>query len=179
MQAGKIRSYGLSNETPWGVMTHLHESALSGKTRAVSVQNPYNLLNRSYEVGLAEISLREHIGLLAYSPLAFGLLSGKYRRKPWQPEWRIARFERFTRYTKPQGFAAVERYAAVAEAAGISLAQLALAFVTSRPFVTSNIIGATSLEQLAENIASADIILSDDTLAAINAIHAEISNPCP
>ena len=179
VQAGKIRSYGLSNETPWGVMTHLHESALSGKTRAVSVQNPYNLLNRSYEVGLAEISLREHIGLLAYSPLAFGLLSGKYRRLPWHQDWRIAKYSRFTRYTKPQGFAAVERYAAVAETAGISLAQLALAFVTSRPFVTSNIIGATSLEQLAENIASADITLSDDTLAAINAIHAEISNPCP
>lgn len=115
----------------------------------------------------------------ACSPLAFGLLSGKYRRLPWHQDWRIAKYSRFTRYTKPQGFAAVERYAAVAEAAGISLAQLALAFVTSRPFVTSNIIGATSLEQLAENIASADITLSDDTLAAINAIHAEISNPCP
>ena len=179
VQAGKIRAYGLSNETPWGAMAHLRESAHSGHTRAVSIQNPYNLLNRSYEVGLAEISLREHIGLLAYSPLAFGMLTGKYRRKPWQPEWRIARFERFTRYNKPQAFAAVERYAAVAEQAGLSLTQMALAFVNSRPFVTSNIIGATNLDQLAENIASIDITLSDDTLAAIDTIHADISNPCP
>ena len=179
VQAGKIRAYGLSNETPWGVMAHLRESEHSQRSRAVSIQNPYNLLNRSYEVGLAEISLREHIGLLAYSPLAFGLLSGKYRSKPWQPEWRIARFARFTRYNKPQGFAAVERYAQVAEDAGITLTQLALAFVNSRPFVTANIIGATNLDQLAENIASIDITLSDDTLAAIDTIHADISNPCP
>ena len=179
VQAGKIRAYGLSNETPWGVMAHLRESEHTQRTRAVSIQNPYNLLNRSYEVGLAEVSLRENIGLLAYSPLAFGLLSGKYRTKPWQPEWRIARFARFTRYTKPQGFAAVERYAQIADQAGLSLTQMALAFVNSRPFVTANIIGATTLDQLAENISSIDINLSDDTLAAIDTIHAEISNPCP
>ena len=179
VQAGKIRAYGLSNETPWGVMAHLRESEHAQRTRAVSIQNPYNLLNRSYEVGLAEISLRENIGLLAYSPLAFGLLSGKYRTKPWQPEWRIARYSRFTRYTKPQGFAAVERYAQIAAQAGLSLTQMALAFVNSRPFVTANIIGATTLDQLAENISSIDINLSDDTLAAIDTIHAEISNPCP
>lgn len=179
VQAGKIRAYGLSNETPWGVMAHLRESEHAQRTRAVSIQNPYNLLNRSYEVGLAEISLRENIGLLAYSPLAFGLLSGKYRTKPWQPEWRIARYSRFTRYTKPQGFAAVERYAQIADQAGLSLTQMALAFVNSRPFVTANIIGATTLDQLAENISSIDITLSDDTLAAIDTIHAEISNPCP
>ena len=179
VQAGKIRAYGLSNETPWGVMAHLRESEHTQRTRAVSIQNPYNLLNRSYEVGLAEISLRENIGLLAYSPLAFGLLSGKYRTKPWQPEWRIARYSRFTRYTKPQGFAAVERYAQIADQAGLSLTQMALAFVNSRPFVTANIIGATTLDQLAENISSIDINLSDDTLAAIDTIHADISNPCP
>ena len=160
-------------------MAHLRESEHAQRTRAVSIQNPYNLLNRSYEVGLAEISLRENIGLLAYSPLAFGLLSGKYRTKPWQPEWRIARYSRFTRYTKPQGFAAVERYAQIADQAGLSLTQMALAFVNSRPFVTANIIGATTLDQLAENIASINITLSDDTLAAIDTIHAEISNPCP
>lgn len=178
VKAGKVRHIGLSNETPWGVMSALH-AAQNGLPRVASVQNPYNLLNRSYEVGLAEISLREETGLLAYSPLAFGVLSGKYRRKPWQPEWRISKFERFTRYTRPQGFAAVERYAQIAEDAGLSLAQMALAFVNSRAFVTSNIIGATTMEQLAENIASIDVKLSADTLAAIDAVHADISNPCP
>jgi len=180
VKQGKIRAYGLSNETAWGAMRYLALHERQPETaRPASIQNPYNLLNRSYEVGLAEISLRENIGLLAYSPLAFGLLSGKYRTKPWQPEWRIARFARFTRYTKPQGFAAVERYAQIADQAGLSLTQMALAFVNSRPFVTANIIGATTLDQLAENISSIDINLSDDTLAAIDTIHAEISNPCP
>ncbi|MDO4643567.1 MAG: aldo/keto reductase [Cardiobacteriaceae bacterium] len=179
VKAGKIRAYGLSNETPWGVMSHLRETETRHLSRVASVQNPYSLLNRSYEVGLAEVSLREHVGLLAYSPLAFGILSGKYRRQPWDPAWRIAKFSRFTRYNKPKAFEAVERYAVVADAAGISLTHLALAFVNSRSFVTSNIIGATNLEQLAENIASADIHLSSDTLAAIDAIHADISNPCP
>ena len=156
VQAGKIRAYGLSNETPWGVMAHLRESEHAQRTRAVSIQNPYNLLNRSYEVGLAEISLRENIGLLAYSPLAFGLLSGKYRTKPWQPEWRIVRYSRFTRYTKPQGFAAVERYAQIAAQAGLSLTQMALAFVNSRPFVTANIIGATMVHDELVNIFGAN-----------------------
>ena len=180
VQQGKIRAIGLSNETPWGLMQYLnlhsHNPALP---RVASVQNPYNLLNRSYEVGLAEMSLREHVGLLAYSPLAFGMLSGKYRRKPWPQNARLALFNRFTRYTKPQAFAAVERYAAIAEAAGISLATLALAFVNQQTFVASNIIGATNLTQLAENIASAQTTLSEDTLAAIDAVHADISNPCP
>lgn len=179
IKAGKIRHYGLSNETPWGVMRHLQCSHDGDFSRAVSVQNPYNLLNRSYEVGLAEVSLRENIGLLAYSPLAFGMLSGKYRDKPWNPEWRIAKFERFVRYSKPQGFAAVERYARIADAAGLSLAQLALGFVNSRAFVTSTIIGATNMTQLAENIGSINVKLSADTLAAIDAVHADISNPCP
>ena len=179
VQAGKIRAYGLSNETPWGVMAHLRESEHTQRTRAVSIQNPYNLLNRSYEVGLSEISLRENLPLLAYSPLAFGVLSGKYRHGAMPEGSRLALFERFKRYSKPQGFAAVERYAQIAEQAGLSLTALALAFVNDRPFVASNIIGATSLEQLAENIASADVTLSPDVLDAIDAVHAEISNPCP
>lgn len=179
VKAGKIRHYGLSNETPWGTMEHLRLSREHQLARAVSVQNPYSLLNRSYEVGMAEVSLRERIGLLAYSPLGFGMLSGKYRQKPWDPNWRIAKYARFTRYNKPQAFAAVERYAAIAEAAGMSLATLALAFVNSRAFVTSNIIGATNLQQLQENIASIQTTLSADTIAAIDAVHAEISNPCP
>ena len=119
------------------------------------------------------------MGLLAYSPLAFGMLTGKYRRKPWPQNARLSLFERFTRYTKPKAFEAVERYTEVAEAAGLSLTALSLAFVNDRAFVGSNIIGATSMTQLQENIASANIRLSADTLAAIDAVHAEISNPCP
>ncbi len=180
VRQGKIRAYGLSNETPWGTMRHLnaHESQ-PGSARAASIQNPYNLLNRSYEVGMAEISLRENIPLLAYSPLAFGMLSGKYRHGQKPAGARLTLFERFQRYNKPQGFAAVERYAAIAEQAGLSLATLSLAFVNERSFIASNIIGATSIEQLRENIASAEVILSSDILAALDAVHTEISNPCP
>ena len=147
--------------------------------RVASIQNPYNLLNRSYEVGMSELSLRENMPLLAYSPLAFGVLSGKYRHGAKPQGSRLALFERFQRYTKPQGFAAVERYAHIAEQAGLSLTALSLAFVSQQKFVAANIIGATTLEQLAENIASADVVLSQDVLDAIDAVHAEISNPCP
>lgn len=180
VKQGKIRAFGLSNETPWGTMRYLncHENRPE-LPRAASVQNPYNLLNRSYEVGMSEISLREQVPLLAYSPLAFGVLSGKYRHGAMPEGSRLALFERFQRYTKPQGFAAVERYAEIAEAAGLSLAAMSLAFVNSRAFVASNIIGATTMAQLAENIAAAGAVLSDDVAAAIDAVHAEISNPCP
>lgn len=178
-QAGKIRHIGLSNETPWGLMQYLRLHENQGLPPVVSVQNPYNLLNRSYEVGLAEMSIREQAGLLAYSPLAFGVLSGKYRHGAKPEGARLTQFDRFVRYTKPQAFAAVERYAAIAEAAGLSLATMALAFVNQRQFVSSNIIGATNLTQLAENIASHEVRLSADTLAAIDAVHADISNPCP
>lgn len=180
VKQGKIRAFGLSNETPWGTMRYLncHENRPE-LPRAASVQNPYNLLNRSYEVGMSEISLREQVPLLAYSPLAFGVLSGKYRHGAMPEGSRLALFERFQRYTKPQGFAAVERYAEIAEAAGLSLAAMSLAFVNSRAFVASNIIGATTMAQLAENIAAAGVVLSDDVAAAIDAVHAEISNPCP
>ncbi|KGQ70339.1 aldo/keto reductase [Chelonobacter oris] len=178
-QQGKIRHFGLSNDTPWGVMECLRLQRELSLPRVVSVQNPYNLLNRSYEVGLSEISLREQVGLLAYSPLAFGLLSGKYRTQPWPEKGRLTLFERFKRYTKPKGFEAVERYAEIAEQAGISLTALALAFVNQQSFVASNIIGATTQEQLKENIASVNVRLNDEILAQINAVHAEISNPCP
>lgn len=180
VREGKIRAYGLSNETPWGVMRHLntHES-LPDSPRVASVQNPYNLLNRSYEVGMAEISLREHIPLLAYSPLAFGRLTGKYRHGNRPDGARLTLFERFQRYNNSQGIAAAERYAQIAEAAGLTPATLALAFVNSRPFVAANIIGATSLEQLRENIDSVHVVLSEDVLAEIDKVHTEISNPCP
>lgn len=179
VQAGKIRHFGLSNETPWGVMECLRLHRYHQLPRVVSVQNPYSLLNRSYEVGLSEISIREKVGLLAYSPLAFGVLTGKYRHGAKPEGARLTLFERFQRYSKPAGFTATERYAKIAEEAGMSLATMALAFVNQRQFVTSNIIGATTLEQLVENIASHDVVLSTDMLAAIDAVHAEISNPCP
>lgn len=161
-------------------MRHLntHES-LPDSPRVASVQNPYNLLNRSYEVGMAEISLREHIPLLAYSPLAFGRLTGKYRHGNRPDGARLTLFERFQRYNNSRGIAAAERYAQIAEAAGLTPATLALAFVNSRPFVAANIIGATSLEQLRENIDSVHVVLSEDVLAEIDKVHAEISNPCP
>lgn len=179
IQMGKIRSFGLSNETPWGTMECLRLAQYHELPRVVSIQNPYNLLNRSYEVGMAEISMREQVGLLAYSPLAFGMLTGKYRHGARPKNARLSLFSRFQRYTKPQAVAAVERYAKIAEEAGISLTTLSLAFINQRRFVTANIIGATTIEQLRENIASHDVRLSEATLAAIDAVHAEISNPCP
>lgn len=180
VKQGKIRAFGLSNETAWGTMRFLNEHERDGsKPRVASVQNPYNLLNRSYEVGMSEVSLREHIPLLAYSPLAFGVLTGKYRHGQKPAASRLALYERFQRYTKPTGFEAVERYAKIAEEAGMTLTQMALAFVTTRDFVASNIIGATTMAQLRENIASADCVLSDDILNAIDDVHAQISNPCP
>jgi aryl-alcohol dehydrogenase-like predicted oxidoreductase len=179
VKAGKIRHIGLSNETPWGTMRFLQLAESRGWPRAVSIQNPYNLLNRTFEVGLAEIALREQIGLLAYSPLAFGVLSGKYLEGARPAGARLTRFERFQRYTNPQAEAASQRYVELARAHGLDPAQLALAFVTSRPFVTSNIIGATTLEQLKHNLASIDLTLDASLVQALEAIHVEQPNPAP
>lgn len=179
VKAGKIRYFGLSNDTPWGVAECLRLARERGLPRVLTVQNPYSLLNRSYEIGMAEMSLRENVPLLAYSPLAFGMLTGKYRHGAKPQGARLTEFARFQRYNKPQAFAAVEKYAAIADAAGISLTTLALAFVNQRAFVGSNIIGATNLAQLEEDIASAEVTLSADTLEAIENVHAVISNPCP
>ncbi|MFI8607279.1 NADP(H)-dependent aldo-keto reductase [Pseudomonas sp. NPDC077649] len=179
VKAGKIRHIGLSNETPWGTMKFLHLAESRGWPRAVSIQNPYNLLNCSFEVGLAEVAMREQCGLLAYSPLAFGMLSGKYEGGARPAGARISLFSRFTRYTNPQSEAACSRYVALARAHGLDPAQMALAFVTAQPFVTSNIIGATSLAQLDSNLASAELRLSEDVLAGIEAIHKAQPNPAP
>lgn len=179
VKAGKIRHIGLSNETPWGVMRCLNLAETHGFPRVVSVQNPYNLLNRSYEVGLAEISIREECGLLAYSPLGFGVLSGKYLAGQRPPKSRMALFTRFQRYNGALAEQATARYVAIARDAGIDPAQMALAFVARQPFVTSTIIGATTLDQLYSNIASASMTLPEDVLKALNVVHAEISNPCP
>lgn len=179
VEEGRIRRIGVSNETPWGVMQYLRLAERSGFPRIDSIQNPYNLLNRSFEIGLAEFAHREHTGLLAYSPLGFGVLSGKYLGGAAPEGARLTRFPRFARYTGERAVAATEAYAKLAREHDLTPAQLALAFVTSRPFVTANIVGATSTEQLAENIGSADIRLDDDTLEAIEAIHAANPNPAP
>ncbi|MBU1285243.1 MAG: NADP(H)-dependent aldo-keto reductase [Gammaproteobacteria bacterium] len=179
VKAGKIRHIGLSNETPWGTMKFLQLAEKHGWPRAVSIQNPYNLLSRTFEVGLAEVAIREQCGLLAYSPLAFGMLSGKYEGGARPDGARISLFSRFTRYSNPETEAACSRYIALAREHGLNPAQMALAFVTAQPFVTSNIIGATNLEQLDSNLASAELKLSDEVLAGIEAIHKAQPNPAP
>ena len=179
VKAGKIRHIGLSNETPWGTMKFLQLAENLGLPRAASIQNPYNLLNRSFEVGLAEVAIREQCGLLAYSPMAFGMLSGKFENGARPANARLTLFSRFTRYANPQSVAACSRYVALAREHGLDPAQMALAFVTGQPFVTSNIIGATSLEQLDSNLASAELTLSAEVLAGIEAIHKDQPNPAP
>lgn len=179
VQEGKIRHIGLSNETPWGTMRYLQLAEQHGWPRPVSIQNPYNLLNRSFEVGGAEIAHREHVGLLAYSPLAFGVLSGKYLGGQKPDGARLTLFERFQRYNGERADAATRAYAELAAQHGLSLTQLALAYVNSRSFLTSNIIGATTMAQLQENVASAEVTLSDDVLQAIEDLHAEFTYPCP
>lgn len=178
VKAGKIRYFGVSNETPWGVMEYLRLSEKLDLPRIVSIQNPYNLLNRSYEIGLAEISYHECMPLLAYSPLAFGVLSGKYINQ--QPEnARLTLFESYKRYSTPNGVAATAEYIELARRHGLSPSQMALAFVNSRPFVGANIIGATTLEQLRENLASTDVVLPEELLNELEKIHERYPNPCP
>jgi aryl-alcohol dehydrogenase-like predicted oxidoreductase len=179
VKAGKVRHVGVSNETPWGVAQFLRASEKLGLPRIVSIQNPYSLLNRTYEVGLSEYAHRDNIGLLAYSPLAFGWLSGKYEGGARPAGARISLFERFQRYSKPQAVQATTRDVELAKRHGLSPAQFALTFVNSRPFVTSNLIGATSLDQLKENIASVDVKLSQDVLDEIDALHQLQPNPAP
>jgi len=179
VKLGKIRHIGLSNETPWGVMQCLTLSQQHDLARIVTIQNPYNLLNRTYEIGLAEFAHRESVGLLAYSPMAFGVLSGKYLNGQRPAGARLTLFERFQRYTSDNAQAATQAYVDLAKKAGLSPAKMALAYVNSRPFLTSNIIGATTMEQLRENIASLDITLSPEICAEIESIHEEIPNPCP
>jgi len=179
VEAGKIRYVGLSNETPWGVMQFLRVSEQLKLPRVVSVQNPYSLLNRSYEVGLAEVSWQEHCGLLAYSPLGFGVLSGKYINGQRPAGARLTQWPDYARYSSESSVRATEQYVLLAKANGLDPAQMALAYVHSRPFLTSTIIGATNMEQLKTNIASEEVCLSDEVLDGIEAIHAEISNPSP
>jgi len=179
VEAGKIRYVGVSNETPWGTMQYLRLAERLGLPRVVSIQNPYSLLNRTFEIGLAEIAHREHVRLLAYSPLAFGVLSGKYADGARPDGARLTLFPQYTRYSGATAMQAATEYVALAREHGLSPAQMALAFVNSRPFLASNIIGATTRAQLEENLASIEVALDPATESAIDAIHARISNPAP
>ena len=177
---GKIRYVGLSNETPWGFSKFLEIAERNKLPRVVSVQNPYNLLNRAYDIGMSEISCREKAGLLAYSPLAIGYLSGKYMNDKLPKKSRVALYYDFwVRYREENAKKAVVSYFNLAKKNGLSLTQLALAFVNSRPFVTSNIIGATTMEQLKENIGSVNVNLDEKIIEEINLIHAGNPNPTP
>lgn len=179
VRAGKVRYIGISNETPWGLMTYLRLAEKHDLPRIVTIQNPYNLLNRSFEVGLSEVSHYEGVKLLAYSPMAFGILSGKYLNGARPEGARCTLYERFKRYFTPQGIKATEAYVQLAKEHGLDPAQMALAFVNQQPFLASNIIGATTLAQLESNIQSKDIVLSAEVLAQIDEIFTLYSNPCP
>lgn len=179
VEAGKVRAIGLSNETPWGVMKSLQLAERLDLPRVASIQNPYNLLNRTFEIGLAEVAQRENVGLLAYSPLGFGVLSGKYLDGARPENARLTLFERFKRYTSPLAEQATRAYVDIARENDLDPAQMALAFVNSRSFLTSNIIGATTMEQLESNLASESLKLDQSVLDAIDEVHRRIPNPCP
>lgn len=179
VRAGKIRYIGVSNETPWGVMRYLQLAEKHDLPRIVSIQNPYSLLNRSFEVGLAEISQYEGVELLAYSSLAFGTLSGKYLHGRKPEGARNTLFSRFTRYSGEQSALAIEAYVGLAEKHGLDPSQLALAFVRQQPFVASTLLGATSLEQLKINIDSQNLTLNEEIMAELEAIHRRFTYPAP
>ena len=184
IQEGKIRCIGISNETPWGMMKYLEHSAKCNLPKIVSIQNPYNLVNRNYEIGLSEMGIREKVGLLAYSPLAGGLLSGKYfgeenseegsRYNKWSSSLTL-----ISRYSHINTKSAIEAYIKLASKYGINLSQMSLAYVHSRDFLTSTIIGATKMSHLKDNIKSVDVELDDDLLKEIETIHLQYPNPAP
>ena len=180
IKAGKIRYVGLSNETPWGALNYLQLSKDKNLPRMMSIQNPYSLLNRSYEVGLAEVSIREKIGCLAYSPLASGYLSGKYRNKNFPKGSRMERdFDFWTRYRKPNTEAAVELYFKICEKHNLNMTQMSIKFCEIQEFMTSVIIGATTMEQLKSDIESVNVNLSNDVIEEINQVQTIYPNPCP
>ncbi|MCE2570799.1 NADP(H)-dependent aldo-keto reductase [Motilimonas eburnea] len=179
VKAGKIRYIGISNETPWGMSQYLRLAEKHNLPRIVTIQNPYNLLNRTFEQGLAEFAQREGVELLAYSPLGFGVLSGKYLDGQRPANARLSLFERFQRYTNPQAEAATQAYVELAKTHQLDPSQMALAFVNQQPFVASNIIGATDMTQLASNIASVDLQLTDEVMSTINHLFQQYPNPCP
>lgn len=179
IKEGKVRHIGISNETPWGFHRYLSLADQKDLPRIQSIQNPYNLLNRTFEIGLAEMAIREKVGLLAYSPMAFGFLSGKYHGTEKDEKWRISKFAGMNRYNGENSYTATSMYIELARKFGLTPAQMALSFVNDQPFLTSNIIGATSLTQLKENIDSINIKLTREQLKEINAIQELHPNPAP
>ncbi len=178
-QTGKVRHFGLSNETPWGAMRFLRLAEERGWPRVATIQNAYNLLNRTFDTGLSEICHHEDLRLLAYSPLAFGVLSGKYLGGARPAGARITRWDRFSRYQGPNAEAAIAEYVKIAGEAGLDPAQMALAFVNGRASVASNLIGATTMRQLRDNIASVDLQLPGEIRRQIDRVHSRYPNPCP
>ncbi|MBI1245819.1 MAG: NADP(H)-dependent aldo-keto reductase [Alphaproteobacteria bacterium] len=179
VKEGKIRHFGVSNETPWGLMRQLALADAGKGPRPQTIQNAYSLLNRSFDVGLSEMALREEVGLLAYSSLGMGMLTGKYLGGARPPKARLTLYTRFQRYATPLAEPASAEYVRIAREAGLDPAQMALAFVLARPYVSAVIIGATGLDQLATNIGAVDVKLPADVLAALDDVHARIPNPCP
>ena len=179
IKQGKIRYVGLSNETAWGLSKFLELSKMKGLPRMMSVQNPYNLLNRTYEVGLAEISIREQSGLLAYSPLAFGYLTGKYRNNKLPAKSRMQLFKNFNRYKNENGQRAIDEYYKISKKYNLDFTQMSLKFCEIQHFTTSVIIGATTMEQLKTNIESVNVNLNSDIINDINKIQQKYPNPCP
>tara|TARA_R110002049_G_scaffold70608_4_gene182362 strand:+ start:306 stop:1337 length:1032 start_codon:yes stop_codon:yes gene_type:complete len=179
IKAGKIGNIGISNENSWGTMRYLEESKNHNLPRIATIQNAYSMLTRTFETDLAEVALRENVGLLAYSPMAFGVLSGKYLKGNASDDSRLKLFPRFSRYSSEQATEAAKRYLKIAEDNNMNSAQMALAFVNQQPFVTSTIIGATKMEQLKENIESINVTLSEDVLQQIDEVHGTFPNPAP
>ena len=179
VDAGKIRYVGLSNETAWGLAKYLELSKLKNLPKMMAVQNPYNLLNRTYEVGLAEISVREQSGLLAYSPLAFGYLTGKYRNNNMPKGSRIDLFKDFTRYNNENSIKAIEEYYKISQKFNLDFAQMSIKFCEIQPFVTSVIIGATTMQQLKTNVESVNVKLNNEIINEINEVQKKYPNPCP
>ena len=179
IKSGKIRYIGMSNETPYGLSRYLEISKNKGTARMMSVQNPYNLVNRTYEIGMSEISIRQKCGLLVYYPLAAGALSGKYRNGEMPENSRMALFKGWERHLNPLAMRAYDEYCKLAKDFNLTMVQLAQSFVNSRPFVTSNIIGATTMEQLKENIDSVNIDFTDEMMERVDKIHNENPNPSP
>jgi Predicted oxidoreductases (related to aryl-alcohol dehydrogenases) len=180
IKEGKIRYVGLSNETPWGVMNYLQLAKDKDLPRMMSIQNPYSLLNRSYEVGLAEVSIRENIGCLSYSPLASGYLTGKYRNKQFPKGSRMERdFDFWTRYRKPNMEEAVEDYYKISQKFDLDMSQMSIKFCEVQDFMTSVIIGATTMEQLKTNVESVKVNLDSEVIKEINNVQKKYPNPCP
>ncbi|KIO50581.1 aldo/keto reductase [Flavobacterium hibernum] len=179
IKEGKIKHIGVSNENAWGMMRLLEESKYNSLPRIKTVQNPYSLLNRLFEVNSAEVSKYENVGLLGYSPLAFGVLTGKFLTGESHPKARINLFPQYKRYNGDQCTQATKLYQEIAKKHGLTLTELAMGFVLQQPFLTSAIIGATTLEQLKENIDTIDVVLSKEILAEIDAVQAIIPDPAP